>query len=81
MAAFFDKIQIGERRILVLGESKAEAGEKKAPHENPIKSLRNIPKKEYALVPQMNGYSLALAQDIVILETALDEFLSVLGGL
>ena len=79
VAAFFNKIQIGERRILVLGESNAAAGEMKNPHENLMKSLRNIPKKEYARVPQINGYSLALAQEIVILETALDEFLSVLG--
>ena len=79
VAEFFDKIEIGNHRILVLGETKATAGEMKNPHENLVKSLRNLPKKEYALVPQMNGYSLALAQDLVILETALDEFLAILG--
>ena len=79
MAAFFDKIEMGERRILILGESQASAGEMKPPHQNLVKSLRNIPKKEYALVPQVNGYSLALAQDLVVLESALDEFLAILG--
>jgi len=77
MAEFFDKIQVGERRVLVLGESKQEM---KDPHINLRKSLRNLPKKEYSLVPQMNGYSLILAQEIVVLETALDELITVLGG-
>lgn len=79
VAGFFDKIEIGARRILVLGESKAVSEEMKNPHENFVKSLRNIPKKEYALVPQMNGYSLALAQELVVLESALEEFLAILG--
>jgi large subunit ribosomal protein L4 len=79
VATFFDKIEIGERRILVLGETQESSGKMKSPHENLVKSLRNIPKKEYALVPQVNGYSLALAQDIVVLESAWDEFLAILG--
>jgi ribosomal protein L4 len=45
-----------------------------------IKSLRNIPKKEYALVPQINGYAIARCQDLVVLESALDQFLSIFGG-
>jgi len=80
VAAFFDKIQVGNHRILVLGESKASAGTMSNPHVNLIKSVRNLPKKEYSLVPQVNGYSLALAQDIVVLESALDEFLAILGA-
>ncbi|MBI5272485.1 MAG: 50S ribosomal protein L4 [Chlamydiia bacterium] len=86
LAAFFDKMQLGSSRILVLGEAhpvKKEGKKKKEarpPHHNLIKSLRNIPKKEYMLLPQMNGYALARCQDLVILESALDQFLSVLGG-
>lgn len=79
VAFFFDKLQVAQRRILVLGESKAVSNEMGNPHANLMKSMRNIPKKEYSLVPQMNGYSLALAQDLVVLESALDEFLAILG--
>jgi large subunit ribosomal protein L4 len=79
VAAFFDKLQAADRRILVLGESKASNEEMGNPHIHFMKSMRNIPKKEYSLVPQMNGYSLALAQDLVVLESALDEFLAILG--
>ncbi len=79
MAAFFDQLNVANRRILVLGESKDQAKEMGNPHENLVKSIRNLPKKECMLLPQVNGYSLALAQDLVILESALDEFLAILG--
>lgn len=79
VAEFFDKMDGAKRRILVLAESKAVSQEMGNPHEAFFKSMRNIPKKEYSLVPQMNGYSLALAQDLVVLESALDEFLAILG--
>ncbi len=83
MATFFHKIEIGPQRILVLGESGSEVkGEKagKPIHLNLIKSLRNIPKKDYAVVSQLNGYALARCQHLVVLETALDQFLSILGA-
>lgn len=80
MMEFFDKIQVGNRRILILGESKGESGEMGNPHVNLVKSFRNIPKKEYSLIPQINGYELARCQDLVILESALNEFLSILGA-
>lgn len=77
LAHFFDQIKGAERRVLVLGESKQEMGD---PHVNLVKSLRNIPKKEYALVPQVNGYELARCHTLVVLDTAVDEFLSMLGA-
>jgi len=79
-AIFFDKIGVADRRILVLGESKGANGEMGNPHENLVKSFRNIPKKEFAVVPQINGYELARCQHLVVLESALDEFLSILGA-
>ncbi len=70
------------QRILVLGEGESKGkGEKAAKplHLNLIKSLRNIPKKDYAVVSQLNGYALARCQHLVVLESALDQFLSILG--
>jgi large subunit ribosomal protein L4 len=77
MADFFGHINGAEKRVLVLGESKQEMGN---PHLNLAKSLRNIPKKEYAALPQVNGYELARCHTLVILDSALDEFLSMLGA-
>lgn len=75
VAPFFE--QVATKRVLVLGESKTGM---ESPHGNFIKSLRNIPKKDYALVPQVNGYDLARAAELVVLESALSEFLSILGA-
>lgn len=71
---FFNQSEIGNKRTLVLGETGSALV-----HENLVKSLRNIPKKEYMIVPQVNGYELARCQEIVILDEALDELLSMLG--
>lgn len=79
MADFFDAVNIGSARALVLGESKATSETMDNPHKNLVLSLQNLPKKEYSLVPQLNGYALALAQELVVLDTALEEFLSILG--
>ena len=73
MADFFSQIDKAEKRVLVLGEGNH-------PHINLVKSLRNIPKKEYAFVPQVNGYELIRCHTIVVLDSALDEFLSILGA-
>jgi large subunit ribosomal protein L4 len=78
LADFFGHINVPTKRILVLGEgNKEEMGN---PHVNLVKSLRNIPKKEYALVPQVNGYELARCHTLVVLDSALEEFLSILGA-
>ena len=79
MATFFYQLDAINRRVLLLGESKGSSNEMGNPHANLMKSVRNIPKKEYSPVPQVNGYSLALAQDLVVLESALDEFFAILG--
>ncbi|PIS02603.1 MAG: 50S ribosomal protein L4 [Chlamydiae bacterium CG10_big_fil_rev_8_21_14_0_10_42_34] len=78
MAEFFAHIERSEKRVLVLGEANKE--QMGNPHENLVKSLRNIPKKEYSLVPQVNGYELAKCHTLVVLDSALDEFLSILGA-
>jgi large subunit ribosomal protein L4 len=75
-AHFFDQIQIGDKRVLILGET-GQTKKHEPLHNNFIKSVRNLPKKVYLLMPQANGYELARCQDVVILESALNEFLSI----
>ncbi len=72
MAAFFSHIDGAKKRVLVLSGNPSR--------ENIAKSLRNIPKKEYMLIPQVNGYELARSHTLVVLDSALDEFLSILGA-
>jgi large subunit ribosomal protein L4 len=78
MAEFFGHIPAAEKRVLVLCDSNKE--EMGNPHLNLIKSMRNIPKKEYAWLSQVNGYELVRSHTLVVLDSALDEFLSILGA-
>jgi len=75
LSLFFDAIQGGSQRVLVLGGALGSGG-----CDNLVKSLRNIPKKEYSLISQINGYSLARAQRLVVLESALEYFFSIFGA-
>lgn len=76
-ADFFEKTEIGQKRALILGEAKNEMVR---PNVNLQKSLNNLQKKQFMALPQVNGYSLALCNHIVVLESAWDEFLAMLGG-
>lgn len=42
-------------------------------HRNFIKSLRNIPKTEFSLAKNINGYHIMIAHEIVVTESALHE--------
>jgi large subunit ribosomal protein L4 len=71
------------KRVLFLGEGNFEQIEpghhkKKVSvrtdkHENFIKSLRNVPRVEFALASNISGYDVLLANDIVLTESALQE--------
>jgi len=76
VAEFFDALKISSQRALVLGAGK----DKNKSHQNFLLSLRNLPKKEYALMTQIDGYSLAKAQHLIVLDTAFDQLLAMLGG-
>ena len=71
MADFFNSMEWVNRRVLVLGNPEQ-------PQEALFASVRNIPKKEVGSVAQVNGYELARCQEIVVLESALDQFLAIL---
>ncbi|MEI8328492.1 MAG: 50S ribosomal protein L4 [Chlamydiia bacterium] len=49
-------------------------------HQSLFLSLRNIAKADFGYVPNVNGYELALHQDIIVLDTACDELMMLLGG-
>jgi large subunit ribosomal protein L4 len=76
MAKFLETLEVKGRRVLVLGSGTLENG---AAQDRIVKSMRNIPKHEFMPVLQVNGYELARSQEIVILESALEEFMSILG--
>jgi large subunit ribosomal protein L4 len=42
-------------------------------------SLRNVPKKECSVLFNINGYNLALCRDVVVMDSALDQLMTILG--
>lgn len=70
-------------RVLFLGEgnyAEVDEGDNKKfvsvqcdKHNNFVKSLRNIPKSEFSLAKNINGYHLMVAHEIVLTESALQE--------
>jgi len=73
-ALFFAKTEIASKRVMLL----ASICEKKE-HLNLQKSMRNLPKKSFTYVPSLNGYHLALCEDIVVMESAWNEVMAILG--
>ncbi len=71
VAGFLKSGELMEKRVLFLGE--------KAANEELYLSSRNIPKKEFSSIPTVNGYNLALCREIVVLDSAVDQLLSILG--
>ena len=84
VTGFLNAKEVTGRRILFVGEgqyAEIEIGDYveqfSAPteqHHNFMKSMRNIPKTQFALAANVNGYDLALANQIVITEKALQEW-------
>ncbi len=76
MAELLEKLTVKDRRVLMVGATGLPDGSS----DNLLKSLRNLPKKEYLPLNQINGYELIRSQEIVLLESAVDELVSLLGG-
>lgn len=76
MAKFLDALELKERRILMLGQAAATDDNTSV---NVIRSLSNLPKKEFLPLMQVNGYELARCQEVIILESAVEELIAMLG--
>ncbi len=83
IAQFLDALSIRKERILFLGQSAFESFEFEGHHfsiqvaatmhENIIKSVRNLPRANFTLAANANGYDLLLASHLVLTESALKE--------
>lgn len=80
VAGFLKSQGINGRRLLFVGEGQFKDGESlpSDTHENFRKSMRNLPKTEYALAANVNGYDVLVAQKMVVTESALAEMVSLL---
>lgn len=87
MSKFLDQLSLAGNRVLFLGEGflmGADAeGQMQSPtkkYENLILGIRNIPRVEFMLMPNVSGYDVIVNHDLVIVETAVDQLKVILGG-
>lgn len=82
IAQFIKQVQLGSRVLFLgegnyvdisLGDHTTQVSVHCDKHHHFAKSVRNIPKTAFSLVSNINGYDVAIAQDIVITEAALNE--------
>jgi large subunit ribosomal protein L4 len=71
VAGFLRSGELMDKRVLFLGE--------RSENEELYLSSCNIKKKEFSSIPTISGYDLALCREIVVLDSAVDQLLSILG--
>lgn len=84
---FLKSLKLDGQRILFLGDG-LHSGRKEAnPTQSPtekfdtfVKSIRNIPRSEFMLMPNVSGYDVLVNHDLIIMESALDQLKVILGG-
>lgn len=89
--SFLKGCNLVDRKVLFLGLGESEKKEtktkkttskskKSSGNELFIKSMRNIPATQFQLISNINGYDIACSQGLVVLESALDKLMGLLGG-
>lgn len=86
VAQFLQQRALEGKRVLFLGEGffdPTQEGVTSAPKEKYdifVKSMRNVPRLSFKLMPNINGYDITLNHDVIIMESALDELMVLLGS-
>jgi len=79
VAQFLEKAQLEGKRVLFLRRP-AEAEKVEPSRDAFLKSVRNIPRTEIRMLPNVNGYDLALSNDVVLFSEGFDELVLMLRG-
>lgn len=87
VADFLKKTAMEGKRVLFVGEGfvegKKNVEEVKTPSakfDHFVKSLNNIPKIEFMLMPNLSGYDVLVNHEIVVIDSAVDQLKVLLGG-
>ncbi|MBI3237071.1 MAG: 50S ribosomal protein L4 [Chlamydiales bacterium] len=87
LAEFLKKRGLSGKRVLFLGENLVEGKKENQEAQAPVskfavfaQSLSNIPRSEFALMPNVSGYDVLVNHEIVLMDSAIDQLKVVLGG-
>ncbi len=78
VAEFMRKVELEGSRVLFMGDTSASSESCK--YDVFLKSMRNIPKTEFRLLQNINGYDVTLSRHIVVMTAAKDELMVLLKG-
>jgi len=70
IAGFFDNMNLVDKRVLVISKPKDS--------DNFRRCVKNLPKKELVKIVALNGYDLALCNDLVIIDSVLEDTKAIL---
>ena len=82
LAQFLKACQLEGNKVLFLGDALISSAEASpiAKFSLFFKSLRNIPGNDFLLMPNVSGYDVMVHQDLVIMDTAVDQLKVLLAG-
>jgi large subunit ribosomal protein L4 len=82
LAQFLRACQLEGNKVLFLGDALVSAAEASpvAKFSTFSKSLRNSPGNDFLLMPNVSGYDVMVHQDLVIMDTAVDQLKVILAG-
>lgn len=87
VAAFLKSRELEGKRILFLGDGLHVAGKEGGTPASPtkkfesfLKSISNIQKSDFMMVPNVSGYDVLVHHDLFVMETAVDQLKVMLGG-
>ena len=86
VASFLKSRELEGKRVLFLGDGLVvgvkEGQTPKTPNKfvTFVKSLRNIEKNNFMMIPNVSGYDVLVHHDLVIMDSAVDQLKVILGG-
>ncbi len=87
VAEFLKSRELVGKRVLFLGDGLHVGTKEGDRSDSPtkkfdafLKSLRNIEKSDFLMVPNVSGYDVIAHRDLVVMDTAIDQLKVILGG-
>jgi large subunit ribosomal protein L4 len=80
IAAFLEALKISGRRVLFLYEAEEVSKKTSGKYQPLVLSIRNLPRVEAMQMQKINGYALAIASEVIVLDDAVGEMVTLLGG-
>ncbi len=87
VSGFLKMRELEGKKVLFLGDGLLLGNKEGQQPESPtlkfdafLKSIRNIQKSDFMMVPNVSGYDVIAHQDLIIMDTAIDQLKVLLGG-